>query len=219
MEGLQEQLSTLAVSNNAHPTLQTAMMCCAHHSCMMSPVSPVQLPSRPYLSNTSSTACYSPANASPFMTYGSALPIQQPSYVGPAVFHRVTAAAAAAAAAAAVRLQRWNSVDSSMHLHHHVGWGNSEASWTQAYGSIETGLHYAARQACAPTAFNPARSFQYNGNMMSPMCRSSFELWSQQHHQCHCYLDQPETAYLTSSNPILNDSQAADNSTHQSYNK
>lgn len=196
-----QQLPASAIANNAYPNQQTTMICCAHHSCMLSPVSPqAPPPNRPCMSSTSPTVatCYPMPNSTPFI-YGSALPVQ-PGYGNPSTLRRASVAAAAAAAAA--RLQRWNSVDGSMHLHHL--WGGNQTDWTQAaYGSVETGLHYATRQATG--SLRPALSCQSHGVMLSPLCRSSFELnmWGHQQQFHNTCVDQNESAQMTSSSPAL----------------
>lgn len=200
--------------NGAYPLHHTTMICCAHHSCMMNPVSHPMV--QPHLTNQAlagsrspclsihpptppvTPTCYAPPN-SPLIAYASPLPAV---YGNPSL--RRTAA----------RLQRWNSLDGGIQQQQQAQvslWGNE--AWTQQhhqvindpYGS-DNGLHYStARPASSLRA--PFSSCQSHG-LVSPFCRSfDFSVWGQQQQpqpQYHLVTESTDQLNLSASTPNLN---------------
>lgn len=182
--GQNYQATPTAVGDAPYP-MHTAYMCCPHHSCMLSPISPVpHLPGQPTPAGLT-RSCLS-LHAHP--GGGCGFPPNSPLiYSSPLMYNTARRPAAA-------RLQRWSSLDANLatlsHSHHHqqMGmWGN-ESAWSRpsllddSYGS-ETGLYPTPRNFERP--LRPAFSCQsHHGGMYSPFCRSyEFNLWGQAHMQ------------------------------------
>ncbi|XP_046635062.1 uncharacterized protein LOC124314082 [Daphnia pulicaria] len=173
--------------NNDSPyPLHTTIMCCPHHSCMLSPISPIQhMPNQAVAAAGLARSCLSlhghPASNCPY-------PPNSPlMYSSPMVYNPARRSSSA-------RLQRWNSLDANLtglsHGHHqHQSpngyWGN-ESAWSRpsllddSYGS-ETGLYQGPRGFDRP--LRPAFSCQsHHGGMFSPFCRSyEYNIWGQGH--------------------------------------
>lgn len=175
------QMHQVPSGNNDSPyPLHTTIMCCPHHSCMLSPISPIQhLPSQAVAATGLARSCislhgYPAANCS--------YPPNSPLiYSSPIVYNTARRSSSA-------RLQRWNSLDANLtglsHGHQPNGvWGN-EAAWSRpsllddSYGS-EAGL-YPGPRGCE-RALRPGFSCQsHHGGMFSPFCRSyEYNIWGQ----------------------------------------
>lgn len=177
------QLHQQAGPNNDSPyPLHTTIMCCPHHSCMLSPISPIQqMPNSAVAAAGLARSCLSlhghPANSCPY-------PPNSPLiYSSPMVYNPARRSSSA-------RLQRWNSLDANLTGHHqHQSpngfWGN-ESAWSRpsllsddSYGS-ETGLYQGPRGFDRP--LRPAFSCQSHHGMFSPFCRSyEYNIWGQGH--------------------------------------
>ena len=150
-------------------------MCCPHHSCMLSPISPVQhLPSQAVAAAGLARSCLSlhghPQASCQYPT--SPLIFSSPMMYG-------------TARRSSARLQRWNSLDANLaglgHGHHH-NWANETAFsrpslLDDSYGS-ETGMYPDLRGFDRP--LRPAFSCQSHHGMFSPFCRSyEYNIWGQ----------------------------------------
>ena len=170
-------------SNNETPyPLHTTIMCCPHHSCMLSPISPIQhLPNQAVAAAGLARSCLTlhghPAASCPY-------PPNSPLiYSSPLLYNTARRPSSA-------RLQRWNSLDANLtgvgHSHQHQnGLWNGETAWSRpsllddSYGS-ETGLYPAPRGFERP--LRPTFSCQSHGGMFSPFCRSyEYNIWGQGH--------------------------------------
>lgn len=200
--GQHHQAAPTAIGDAPYP-LHAAYMCCPHHSCMLSPISPV-----PHLAGQATAgagmarSCLSlhghPATGCPF-------PPNSPLIYGSPLMYNT------ARRPASTRLQRWSSLDANLaalsHSHHHqqMGMWGSESAWSRpsllddSYGS-ETGLYPAPRSFDRP--LRPAFSCQsHHGGMLSPFCRSyEYNLWGQA--QMANTVDHSEQAMNNSSNVL-----------------
>ena len=182
--------------------LHAAIVCCAHHSCMLSPVSPV-----PHMANQASAgmahscmsihhpgaACYAPSSP---VVYGS-----------PVVYTSNRRASHSPSPAA--RLQRWNSLDANLGGHQHPQlWGN-ETAWSrpslldESYGSTENGLYPPPRQAYE--RLRPAFScHSHHGGMISQFCRSyDFNIWGQVQQQAMDQQVMDQSGYANSQPTLM----------------
>ena len=204
--------------------LHAAIVCCAHHSCMMSPVSPVpHLASQPSASMARSCMSLHHPGAAYYAP-------NTPVIYGSPVVYNTSNRRASHSSSPATRLQRWNSLDANLGGHHHpqMGlWGN-EAGWSRpsllddSYGS-ETGLYPPPR---AYDRLRPAFSCQsHHAGMFSPFCRSyDYNIWgqAQQHALSQQVMEQSEYSnsqpalMTTSSSLSLNHLNLNETSTDQS---
>ena len=200
--GHHHQATPTAVGDAPYP-VHTAYMCCPHHSCMLSPISPLpHLPGQP--APTALTRSCLSLHAHPGAA-GCGIPPNSPLiYSSPLMYNTGRRPAAA-------RLQRWSSLDANLatlsHHHQQVGmWGN-ESAWSRpsllddSYGS-ETGLYPTPRNFDRP--LRPAFSCQsHHGGMYSPFCRSyDYNLWGQAQVQNASLTDIPDKMASNSSNVL-----------------
>ncbi|KAK4003018.1 hypothetical protein OUZ56_004806 [Daphnia magna] len=176
------QVHQVSLNNESPYPLHTTIMCCPHHSCMLSPISPIQhMPNQAVAAAGLARSCLS-LHGHP--TANCPYPPNSPLiYSSPIVYNPARRSSSA-------RLQRWNSLDANLtglshHPHQSGYWGN-ETAWSrpslldESYGS-EAGLYQGPRGFERP--LRPAFSCQsHHGGMFSPFCRSyEYNIWGQGH--------------------------------------
>ena len=165
-----------SATNDSPYPLHTTIMCCPHHSCMLSPISPMQhLPNQAVASAGLARSCMSlhgyPAANCPY-------PPNSPLiYSSPLVYNPARRTSSA-------RLQRWNSLDANLaglsHGQHQNGlWGNE---WRPSLLNDTFGSDAALYQTTSGFDHRPLRpAFSCHGGMFSPFCRSynEYNIWGQ----------------------------------------